>query len=410
MKSKFFILFIIIFSILFIEIVSYFAVKSIFKLNKNQLLNLKYIWFSKTILLYLILILGRSLENNMFKNIYFNGFMMIFILKLFISVVFFVIITIQFFSEKLFSSNFSVNHSDFISSRRSFAGKLTLGLATIPFTGLLYGIFKTAYDYKIHKVKISSKKIPSNFSGFKIVQISDIHTGSLQGIFQLEKAINIINEIKADVIFFTGDLVNNRTNEANDYFSILSKLKAPLGVFSVLGNHDYGDYNSWNSPHDKNENFNEMLEFHQKLGWNLLMNENILLQKEKSYITLIGVENWGGNLNFKKYGDLNKAVNGIDETSFQILLSHDPSHWSHQVISKFQNIDLTLSGHTHGFQFGIEIPGFKWSPSKYIYPHWAGLYKANEQYLYVNRGLGCLGYMGRIGIKPEITLIELSNC
>jgi predicted MPP superfamily phosphohydrolase len=239
------------------------------------------------------------------------------------------------------------------------------------------------------------------------VQISDIHTGSLHGNYQLQKAINLVLEQKPDLIVFTGDLVNNKTEEAFEFEHILNQLKAPFGVFSTLGNHDYGDYASWNSEAEKDKNMLDMIEFHSKIGWNLMLNNHVKIEKENEFFTLIGIENWGGNYNFKKYGDLHKAYENIDKSSFQILLSHDPSHWNLQVTTDFPEIDLTLAGHTHGFQFGIEIPGFKWSPSKYIYPQWAGIYGTEKQKLYVNRGLGCLGYMGRVGIKPEITVIEL---
>jgi uncharacterized protein len=388
--------------LVFSELVSYLAMRSIFFEKKSQLSIFNWTWCLTTLFLYTFLFLGRNIESNSFKNYYFNFFMMILITKFFISFVFFISFIFQYIREFFISSK----SKEFISSRRSFAGKLALGLASIPFSSMIWGIVKTAYDFKVHKVKIQSSKLPESFKGFRIVQISDIHTGSLQS--QLEKAVDIIKSLKADLIVFTGDLVNNQTNEAFNFKELLADIKAPFGVYSILGNHDYGDYYQWENENAKNENFTKMLKFQEEIGWNLLRNENRKIEKNGEFISIIGLENWGANLHFKKYGDLNKAMIDVDVDSFQVLLSHDPSHWSHEVSLNYKKIDLTLSGHTHGFQFGIEIPGFKWSPSKYIYPQWAGLYMKNDQYLYVNRGLGCLGYMGRIGIKPEITLIELS--
>lgn len=396
---------IVLFSILiFSEILSYLAIRTFFVEQKSSLRWFNWIWWLSTIILYIFLFWGRTtIESNTFKNFYFNAFMMILITKLCIGLVFFISFIFQYLQEFFVTEK----SKEYIASRRSFAGKIALGLASIPFASMIYGIAKTAYDFKIHQVSHQKDNIPSAFKGFKIVQISDIHTGSLQTKHQLQKAIDLILGLKPDMIVFTGDLVNNKTDEAYEYKEILAQLSAPHGVFSTLGNHDYGDYHVWDSEKDKLKNLEEMIQLHEDLGWKLLLNEHLKIEKDNDFITLIGIENWGANLNFKKYGDLDKACEGLEKDSFQILLSHDPSHWSHQVSKDFAHIDLTLSGHTHGFQFGVEIPGFKWSPSKYIYPQWAGLYKNDDQLLYVNRGLGCLGYMGRIGIKPEITLIEL---
>jgi predicted MPP superfamily phosphohydrolase len=273
---------------------------------------------------------------------------------------------------------------------------------------MIYGIFKTAFDFKIHRVSLHATNLPIEFEGLKIAQISDIHTGTLVNREQLLKAVEMILSLNPDLILFTGDLVNNRTDEAYPYKDILNKLKAPMGVYSVLGNHDYGDYYQWNSEDEKKKNFNDMLSLHAELGWKLLMNEHILFNRGESTIALIGVENWGNALRFPRYGKLDVATKGTEKSSYNILMSHDPSHWDAQVNRYYKNIDLTLSGHTHGFQFGVEIPGFKWSPSQYVYKQWAGVYRNGEQVINVNRGLGCIGYMGRVGIKPEISLITLS--
>jgi predicted MPP superfamily phosphohydrolase len=225
----------------------------------------------------------------------------------------------------------------------------------------------------------------------------------------VEDAVQIILQQQADVIFFTGDLVNNEAKEMEPFMNVLNKLTAPLGVYSTLGNHDYGDYVQWDNNEAKVKNLEDLKAVHKQLGWRLMMNEHIALTKGNASIALLGVENWGGNLNFPKYGDLKKAHAGTENYPVKLLLSHDPSHWDKQVKPQYKDIDITFSGHTHGFQIGIEIPGFKWSPSKYIYKEWAGLYSENNQHIYVNRGLGFLGYPGRVGISPEITVMELYN-
>ncbi len=296
-------------------------------------------------------------------------------------------------------------------SRLKFFSQLAIAFTVIPAIGFIYGIVRGAYKYKIHKVNISFPNLPDEFIGFKIVQLSDIHCGSFMNADPLIKAFNLSLEQKPDVILFTGDLVNNEAAETKPYIEAFKMLKAPFGVFSCLGNHDYGDYKVWESSEAKKENLSNLKNIHAECGWRLLMNENVSIEKNGQKIALLGVENWGGNLKFPKYGKLDHAHLGTESYPFKILLSHDPSHWDYQVLkeSKYNDIDLTLSGHTHGMQFGIEIPGFKWSPVQYIYKNWAGLYKKGSQYLYVNRGLGFLGYPGRLGIWPEITVIELQK-
>lgn len=275
--------------------------------------------------------------------------------------------------------------------------------------GLLYGM-SNRYNYQVRNIKLNFKNLPASFRGLRILQISDIHAGSFDSHESVEKGVLKIMEQKPDIIFFTGDLVNNKAEEFKPYIDLFSRLKAPLGIYSTLGNHDYGDYIKWESPMAKTANLEELKGMHAQMNWKLMMNEHVILQRGEESIAVIGVENWGGRANFPKYGDLKKACAGLEEknTSFKILLSHDPSHWDHQVTKEFKDIDLTLSGHTHGMQFGIEIPGLNWSPVQYLYKNWAGLAKENEQHLYVNRGYGFLGYPGRLGIMPEITVIELS--
>lgn len=293
--------------------------------------------------------------------------------------------------------------------RLKFLSQAAIAFTVIPAAGFLYGILRGAYKFRVHNVKVPSKKLPQAFNGFKIVQLSDIHTGSFVNTNALHKAFDMVMDLKPDLILFTGDLVNNVSSETNGFEEVYSKLKAPYGVFSVLGNHDYGDYVSWDSKDAKQANLEQLKQTQQQVGWRLLMNEHVPLEKDGEKIALLGIENWGGSMRFPRYGKMDEAHKGTDMYPFKILMSHDPSHWSVQVTKEYTDVDLTLSGHTHGMQFGIEIPGLKWSPSKYFYPQWAGLYKQDEQFLYVNRGLGFLGYPGRLGIWPEITLIELQK-
>jgi len=294
-------------------------------------------------------------------------------------------------------------------SRLKFLNYVALGMAALPFASFLYGMVKGAFDYKVHRQKVVLPNLPASFNGLKIVQISDIHSGSFVSTGPLEEAVRIVNEQKADIVFFTGDLVNDRSEEVEPFMDVLKKITAPMGVYSTLGNHDYGDYVTWESPQAKIENLEELKRKHAQLGWKLMMNEHVALRRGDDAIALIGIENWGGNLNFPKYGDMKKAHAGTENYPVKLLLSHDPSHWEKQVRKEYKDVDITFSGHTHGFQFGIEIPGFKWSPSQYVYKEWAGLYTEENQHIYVNRGLGFLGYPGRVGILPEITVMELYN-
>lgn len=295
-------------------------------------------------------------------------------------------------------------------SRLRFLNIVAVGMAALPFASFIYGMVKGAFDYKVHNVKVVLPNLPSEFNGLKIVQISDIHSGSFVSTSPLEAAIKIVMEQNADIIFFTGDLVNNESKEVLPFIDVLKKVQAPMGVYSTLGNHDYGDYITWESQTAKSQNLQDLKDTHAAMGWKLLMNEHIALKKGESEIALIGIENWGGNLNFPKYGDMKKAHAGTEKYPVKLLLSHDPSHWNMQVTEEFKDVDITFSGHTHGFQFGIEIPGLiKWSPSQFVYKNWAGLYSKDNQHLYVNRGLGFLGYPGRVGIMPEITVMELYN-
>lgn len=292
-------------------------------------------------------------------------------------------------------------------TRSEFINKFALLFGGTIFGTMLYGM-SNRYNYSIKNISLSFANLPKAFKGMKIVQISDIHSGSLSDLVAVAKGIEKINAINADAIFFTGDLVNNKSDEAEEFIPIFSKLKAKHGVFSILGNHDYGDYVEWESKAHKKANLDRLKEIHQENGWRLLLDEHIVLEQGGEKIALIGVENTSFKNRFQTYGSLEKAYQGSEIHPFKILLSHDPSHWDGEINSKYKDIDLTLSGHTHGFQFGIDIPWLKWSPVQYIYKQWAGLYQQDNQHLYVNRGFGFLGYPGRVGIMPEITVIELS--
>jgi predicted MPP superfamily phosphohydrolase len=292
-------------------------------------------------------------------------------------------------------------------TRSVFMSWLGLAVGGTLFSTLVYG-FGNKYRYQVNRLRMNFKNLPVAFKGMRIVHISDIHSGSFTDKEAVEKGIKKILKEKPDMILFTGDLVNDRATEMTDYIDVFSKLNAPLGVYSTLGNHDYGDYVKWESHSAKQENLEQLKQVHKQMGWRLLMNEHVVLEKGNDRIALLGIENWSAKGNFGKYGKMEDAYTGSEQFPFKILMSHDPSHWDAEVTQKYGDIDLTLAGHTHGMQFGVELPGFRWSPVQYMYKRWAGLYEAGDQKLYVNRGYGFIGYPGRVGILPEITVIELS--
>ena len=297
-------------------------------------------------------------------------------------------------------------------TRSQFLKKAGLISGGIMFSGLFVGMLKWAFDFKIHRQTVKIPGLPDSFEGLKIIQISDIHLGSWGSKTALQEAVDRINDLQPDLVFFTGDLVNYKTDEAFPFEPILVKLKAKKGVYATLGNHDYGDYTRWPRKKAKEQNMIELYDFYQRIGWQLLNNRNEIHEHTDGKLAVIGVENWGDFGRFPKYGDLSKALIGAEDADVKLLLSHDPSHWDKIVSKEHPDIDLTLAGHTHGFQFGIEIKNIKWSPAQYAYKHWAGMYERinmndKPQRLYVNRGLGTIGYPGRVGILPEITLFEL---
>ncbi len=305
-----------------------------------------------------------------------------------------------------------INHreaTDHIPSRRKFVSTVALGLAAVPLISLLYGMFKGKYDFRVIRQPVYFDDLPDEFDGFTITQISDIHSGSFDNREKIEYAVDLINQQQSDLIVFTGDIVNTHAREMYPWIETFNRIENPRhGKFSILGNHDYGEYLEWKSQQQKAANFEAIKDLHRQIGFRLLLNENVRITKGDSSIALVGVENWGHN--FKKAGDLALASEGIAQTDFKVLLSHDPSHWEYEVKRHPGNFHLTLSGHTHGMQFGIEIPGVvKWSPVQYVYKQWAGLYEELGRYIYVNRGLGFHAYPGRVGIWPEITVLELKK-
>jgi len=293
-------------------------------------------------------------------------------------------------------------------SRSAFFAKAALGLGGAAFVGFFYGI-TNRYKYRVRRVTLRSPRVPPGFDGMKLVQLSDIHSGSFDNPAGVARGVQMALDEKPDLIVFTGDLVNNKADELGDYAAIFAKLRAPLGVYSTLGNHDYGDYVQWPSAAAKAANLAALEGLHRGMGWRLMMNEHTVLERGGDRIGLIGIENWSAKANFPRHGRMDVATAGMRETPFNILLSHDPSHWEAQVLPKYPSVDLTLSGHTHGMQFGVELPFLKWSPVKLMYKQWAGLYERAGRFLYVNRGFGFLGYPGRIGILPEITCITLQR-
>ena len=350
--------------------------------------------------------LSRKVRTYLFATV-----VGLFLAKL-IAVIFFLVDdirrVIQWVAGKLFFKDTEGEAMGEGISRSVFLSWLGIAAGTSLFGTLIYG-FSNKYNFKVRRFPLTFSNLPQGFKGLVIAHVSDIHSGSFMNKDAVIRGVEKVLENKPDIIIFSGDLVNDKATEMADYMDIFNKLKAPLGVYSTLGNHDYGDYISW--PMDgvsKTQNLENLKKIHATLGWRLLMNEHVEIERNGDKIALIGIENWSAKARFPKHGIMTKAYPGAEIYPFKILISHDPSHWDAQVRPTYPDIDLTLSGHTHGMQFGIDIPGFKWSPVQYIYKQWAGLYEEGKQKLYVNRGFGFIGYPGRVGVLPEITIIELS--
>ncbi len=395
--------------LLFIEIYAFQAFKTIFKLKwallvyqLGSLLLLLFLCYSFTKF-------DRSVGQTKQTMLTMGIALLVYIPK--------ILLTLILFGEDLFrlatgAINFFVNNDSEISnfpSRRKFVSQVAMVLAAIPFASLIYGIFEGKYNFKVIKQTVFFPDLPDAFDGFQITQISDVHSGSFDNKEKIEYAIDLVNQQNSDMILFTGDIVNTHAKEMHPWLDTFNRIKThKYGKYAVLGNHDYGEYVTWPSNKEKNDNFFAIKNLYHQIGFQLLLNEHTFIEKEADKIALIGVENWGEK--FKKAGDLDKAALGLTKDDFKILMSHDPSHWEHVIKNDNKHFHLTLSGHTHGLQFGIEIPGFfKWSPVQYMYKQWAGLYENLGRYIYVNRGLGFHAYPGRVGIWPEITVIELKK-
>jgi predicted MPP superfamily phosphohydrolase len=354
--------------------------------------------------------LGKSLRTWIMVGVFMNYFSKIFVILFLLiddlgRLVRWVIAKVQGVSASPVASNIEATPI----SRSEFLMKTAVVAGTIPAVAMTWGILSGAHDYRVRKVKLALKNLPKEFEGLTIAQISDIHSGSFFNKVAVKGGIEMLLNQKPDMVFFTGDLVNNKASEVQEYIDIFSKIKAPLGVFSTLGNHDYGDYVQWASPAAKAQNLKDLNKAHKVLGWDVLNDENRFIEQNGEKLAIIGVQNISGQARFHTYGDLSKAVQGTDEAAVKLLLSHDPTHWDSEVNKKFKDIDVMFSGHTHGTQFGITVGDVTWSPAQYAYKQWAGLYEEGNQKLYVNRGYGYIGYPGRVGMPPEITLFELKR-
>jgi uncharacterized protein len=390
------------------------ALKTVTQNNTAKTKNVIYgIYWGITVLAVISFILFGVTEQQFFgrkiRTYLFSIVVGLFMAKL-VAMVFFLADDIRRLFQYLLTDKKSINtnSTDDAISRSTFMSWLGIAAGSTLFGTLILG-FKNQYHYEVRKIKINFSNLPAAFKGLKIVHISDIHSGSFMDKNAVTHGVDMIMQQQADLILFTGDLVNNEATEMDDYKDIFSKLTAPMGVFSTLGNHDYGDYVQWPIKGvSKQQNLLNLQKVHADMGWRLLMNEHVALEKNGEKIALLGIENWSNKARFPKHGKMDEAHAGTEVYPFKILMSHDPSHWDAQVRTQYPSVDLMLSGHTHGMQFGVELPGFKWSPVQYMYPQWGGLYEQDNQKLYVNRGFGFLGYPGRVGVMPEITLIELA--
>ena len=395
--------------IIIYTLIDLYALQAIRTLTKNFWITAIYLLVSLVVIVSLYFLLNSNSSTHFSQPpiSYLFGLLLVLIIPKLLMIIFMfgedIIRLLSGFYFKIFTSE----KSFYIPSRRKFISTLALGVAAIPFTTLLFGMIKGKYNFKVLKYELEFADLPDAFDGFTMTQISDIHSGSFDNKNKINYAVDLINKQKSDVILFTGDLVNNVADEMDDWKELFSSLSAKEGVFSVLGNHDYGDYVRWNNNEEKIKNLNKLKKIQSEMGWNLMLNENFFIERQNQKIVIIGVENWGEN-GFKQAGDLDLACKNVNDNDFKILLSHDPSHWKTIVKNDDRNFQLTLSGHTHGMQFGIEIPDWiKWSPVKYRYENWAGIYEEKGRFINVNRGFGFLGYPGRVGIWPEITVIKL---
>lgn len=400
MKTNFIVLLAVFF---IIEIYVYQAIRNI---TTNNYIRIGYWVFTLLaygIILYWILTFNKASRDHQQIQLMVSA-MMIFVLPKLLSVIFLLIGDFTRFVE--FGFKYFTAKENYFPERRKFISTTALAAAGIFSALAIDGIIFGKYRHTVRKVKLRFKNLPESFKGYKIVQISDVHSGSFFNPQKLQKAIDLINEQDADVVLFTGDMVNNYADEFKPFIPLFKSIKAKNGKFSILGNHDYGDYGAWNSREEKAQNIPNLKNYQAEAGFKLLRNENIALEKNGEKIYLLGVENWGIKP-FPQYGDLDKALVGVPENAIKVLMSHDPTHFDEVVKKHKTNVHLTLSGHTHGMQFGLDLKNIKWSPVKFKYKKWADLYESEGKYLYVNRGFGVIAYPGRVGINPEITVIEL---
>jgi predicted MPP superfamily phosphohydrolase len=399
------------FFIIIYTLIDFYALQAIRTLTKNSWITGIYLFVSLVVIVSLYFLLNSNSSTHFSQppiSYLFGIFLALTISKILV-IIFMLGEDITRLISGFYFKIFTNEQNFYIPSRRKFLSTLALGAAAIPFSALLYGMIKGKYNFKVLKYELEFADLPEAFDGFTMTQISDIHSGSFDNKNKISYAVDLINQQDSDAIFFTGDLVNNVADEMDDWKELFSNLSAKEGVFSVLGNHDYGDYVRWNSKEEKLKNLDKLKKIQSEMGWNLLLNENFYINRKNQKIAIVGVENWGEN-GFKQAGDLDVACKNINNSDFKVLLSHDPSHWKSRVKDDDRNFQLTLSGHTHGMQFGIEIPGWiKWSPVKYRYENWAGIYEEKGRFINVNRGFGFLGYPGRVGIWPEITVIKLKK-
>ena len=414
-----------VFSLIFSAIIlaiDFYAYSGIKKLTNSSRLRIKrFVFYLFWIVPFLLItgliifsIFSRSIDpsNVLVYFHYISGTFILFYIPKLVFIIFNLIDDLiqlgKWFYNKIIKTTNPTENKGKPISRKQFLTRTGVVIAGLPFISIAYGIKWGKFNYTTRKFSLSFNNLPVSFDGLRIVQISDFHIGSfLNSVDEVEIAVELINEQNADLLLFTGDFVNNLSSEMNRFIPILNKLRAKIGKYSILGNHDYGEYVPWDSLEEKRQNLDRLVKIQEDLGFRMLLNESHKVEIENEKIELVGVENWGLPP-FPQYGDLNKALSTVEDSAFKILLSHDPTRWDEQVLEK-TNIDLTLSGHTHGAQFGIEIPGWRWSPVNMRYKRWGGLYTEGKQSLYVNTGIGFIGFPGRVGMPPEITAIELKK-
>ncbi|MEQ8625310.1 MAG: metallophosphoesterase [Vicingaceae bacterium] len=414
--NRYLILFLFLLIILLVEFYAFQGIKTLVT-HSSEILQktVKYIYFSITLLVlvaFLIYNFGNPDAIGKHTRTFLLSLVFINVLAKILAVVFVLIDDLQrgvrWIVKKLANPEQFTQDGSGI-SRSKFLATTGIIVAAAPVVSLSWGIISGAHDYRVRRIKVPIKGLPKELDGIKIGQLSDIHSGSFWNKTAVKGGVELLEKEKVDLALFTGDLVNNKATEMQEWGSIFSKIKAPLGVYSIFGNHDYGDYVDWGSAQAKRKNLQELAIIEKNMGWQLLNNEHRILEIDGEKLGLVGVENWSAKSRFPKYGNLKTAMQNMEETATTILLSHDPSHWQAEVVGQHPRIDLTLSGHTHGMQFGVDIPGFKWSPVQYVYDEWAGLYQSAHQNLYVNRGFGYIGYPGRVGILPEISVLTLEK-